>query len=353
MTANKLTRKVHDLLRPITKSAKMASSIPKPQGPTGYGLMGFTWRPTSTPDDQAFAAMKAALAKGATFWSTAEFYGMPEPTQGLELLRRYFEANPSDASKVTLFVKGCSDLATLYPKNNAAGVRESVENCVKILGGVKKIDIFGPTRQDPSVPLEETIGTLKELVNEGKIGGIGLSEVGAQTIEKANAIHPLSMVEVEFSLWSTEILTNGVAATTKKLDIPIIAYSPLGRGFLTGELTSPDQIPEGDIRKWFDRFQPENFSKNLDLVEQVKSVASKKGVSPAQLALAWVRAHSNTDQAGTIIPIPGATKASRVEENTTIVSLSKDEKAQLDKILSSFTVQGGRYNGQLEATLWG
>ncbi|KAM0811985.1 putative NADP-dependent oxidoreductase domain-containing protein [Seiridium cardinale] len=309
-----------------------ASRVPKPDMPTGFGLMGMTWRPTSTPDEQAFAAMKAAIAKGATLWSSSEFYGMPEPTEGLGLLRRYFEAYPEDASKVTLFVKGCSDLTTLYPKNSRAGVRESIENTIKVLGNTKKIDIFGPARGDPSVPLEETIGTLKEL---------------------ANSIFPLSLVEVEFSLWSTDILTNGVAETTKKLGIPIAAYAPLGRGFLTGQLKSAEDIPEGDIRRYFDRFQPENFSKNLELLSQVKSVASSKGVTPAQLALAWVRVHSKSDKAGVIIPIPGATAAPRVEENTTAVSLTKEEKANLDEILSSFTVQGGRYNGQLEATLWG
>lgn len=240
-----------------TTTRNMSHSVPKPNLATGYGLMGLTWRPTSAPDEQAFAAMKAAIANGATFWSTSEFYGMPEPTEGLALLHRYFKAHPADADKVTLFVKGASDLKTMYPTVSRAGVRTSVENSLRVLGGVKKIDIFGPARSDPSVPLEETLGALKELVDEGKIGGVGLSEVGAETIEKANAIVPLSLVEVEFSLWSTDILTNGVAATTKKLGVPIVAYSPLGRGFLTGEIKSPEDIPEGDIRRYFDRFQPE------------------------------------------------------------------------------------------------
>ncbi|KAI9157879.1 Pyridoxal reductase [Paramyrothecium foliicola] len=328
------------------------SHFARPEGHTGLGLMGMTWRQTSTPDDQAFAAMKTAIAEGATFWSTAEFYGMPEPTQGLSLLRRYFEANPSDASKVTLFVKGASDFNTFSPKCSSVEVRESAANCIKVLGPAKKIDIFGPTRIDPNIPLEETVGALQELVNEGLIGGIGLSEVGSKTIEKANSIHPLSLVEVEFSLWSTEILTNGVAATTKKLGIPIIAYSPLGRGFLTGELRSPDQIPEGDVRKWFDRFQPENFSKNLDLVEQLMEIAAEKRITPAQLALGWVRGHCDSAKAGTIIPIPGATNPSRVKENSTLVSLSDEEKTKLDGILATFPIQGGRYNDQLESTLW-
>ncbi|KAK6220600.1 hypothetical protein LQW54_002045 [Pestalotiopsis sp. IQ-011] len=148
--------------------------------------------------------------------------------------------------------------------------------------------------------------------------GIGLSEVGSKTTEKANAIHPLSLGEVEFSLWRTEIFTNGVAATT-----------------------DPDQIPDGDIRKWFDRFQPE-----------VKPVAAQKGVSASQLALAWVRAHPNSALAGTIIPILGSHTACRVGKNTAIVLLSDEEKAKLDGTVESANVQGGRYNNQLEDTLW-
>ncbi|KAI1074637.1 NADP-dependent oxidoreductase domain-containing protein [Whalleya microplaca] len=307
-------------------------------GPIGFGLMGMTWRANQTPDEQAFAAMKAAITNGATFWF---------------LLRRYFEKYPADASKVTLFVKGCADPKSLYPTNNRAGVRASVDNCIRVLGGAKKIDVFGPTRQDPSVPLEETIGELKRLVDEGKIGGVGISEVGAETTKKAHAICPLSLIEVEFSLWSTEILTNGVAATAKSLNIPIVAYSPLGRGFLTGQLKSVKDIPEGDIRLYFDRFQPENFDKNLELVDKLKAFAQKTGVTPAQLALAWVLANSNSGDCGTIIPIPGAPVAQRVEENTKQVKLSSGQKAELDAILDSVSISGGRYNQQLEVTLWG
>ena len=219
--------------------------------------MGMTWRAKQTPDEQAFAAMKAAVNNGATFWSSADFYGTTDPLAGVKLVRRYFEKYPEDANKVKLFIKGCADPTTLAPLNDRAGVRASAENCLRALGGAKSIDVFGPARQNPGVPLEETLGELKALVSEGKIGGVGLSEVGPETIKKAHAICPLSLVEVEFSLWSTDILTNGVAATTKSLNIPIIAYSPLGRGFLTGQLKSAKDIPEGDIRGYLDRFQPE------------------------------------------------------------------------------------------------
>ncbi|RYP66673.1 hypothetical protein DL771_007672 [Monosporascus sp. 5C6A] len=328
------------------------SSVLKPKSTTGFGLMGMTWRPQHTPDKQAFAAMKTAIAQGATFWSSADYYGMPEPTAGLSLLRRYFETYPEDASRVTLFIKCCVDFKTMRPTNQRSQVLASAENCFSVLGGAKKIDILGPTRMDPNVPLEETLGAFRELVDAGKIGGVGMSEVGAQTIEKANAVYPLSLVEVEFSLWTPDLLSNGVAAVAKRLDIPLVAYSPLGRGFLTGQIKSVDDIPEGDIRRRFDRFQPENFNKNLELVDKLKSFAAKTGVSPAQLALAWIRATSNTSQAGTIIPIPGATSPERVEENTKNVLLTPEEKAELDGILASFKIQGGRYNAALESMLW-
>jgi pyridoxine 4-dehydrogenase len=347
------TLDIWSTIKQLVLAMAATAKIAKIQGQTGLGLMGLTWRAAQTPDDQAFAALSAAIANGATFWSTAEFYGTSDPTAGLKLVRRYFEAHPEDVEKVTLFVKGCSDLETLAPLNSREGVRRSAENSIAALGGVKKIDVFGPARADPGVPLAETMGALRELADEGKIGGIGLSEVGAATLEKAHGMAPLSLVEVEFSLWSTDILANGVGAAARRLGVPVVAYAPLGRGFLTGQIRSPADIPEGDIRRFLDRFQPDNFDRNLDLVRQLREAAAAKGVTPAQLALAWVRAHEGTEAVGRVIPIPGATTASRVEENTRDVRLSAEEKARLDGIISSFTVQGGRYNAMLEGTLWG
>lgn len=270
----------------------------------------------------------------------------------MKLIRRYFEAHPENVSKVTLFVKGCADLQTWAPITDREGVRKSVDNCLAELGGVKSIDIFGPTRGNPNVPLDETLEALHELVAEGKIGGVGLSEVGAKTIERANTVVPLSLVEVEFSMWCQDILTNGVAAITKSLNIPISGYSPLGRGFLAGRLRSPADIPAGDIRLILDRFQPDNFARNLDLAEAVRGVADRKKVTPAQLALAWVRSHANNSEAGVIIPVAGATASSRVRENTKVVDLSTDETKELDDLIASFEIHGLRYNAQLQGTLW-
>ncbi|KAF7628689.1 putative pyridoxal reductase [Aspergillus flavus] len=343
------------MLKSLSKSDNTAMTKSDIFPATGFGLLGMTWRPQVTPDVQAFAAMKAAITSGATIWSSSSVYGMtPEPpTAGLWLLRRYFEKYPEDATKVTLFIRACLDPTTLSPTTTRASVRASIEECNRILGGVKKINVFGPARMDRNVPTEETLGALKELVEEGKIGAVGLSEVGAATIRRAHAVCPISLVEVEFSLWSTDILTNGVAETCKELGIPILAYAPLGYGFLTGQVTKLEDIPKGDIRHMFGRFQPANFPKNLELVDKLKVFAKSRGVTPAQLGLAWIRAHSNIGGCGTIIPIPGATAAQRVEENCKVVDLSAEEKGELDSFLRSFDVSGERQIVGMSSALWG
>ncbi|ROW00023.1 hypothetical protein VPNG_08311 [Cytospora leucostoma] len=185
-----------------------------------------------------------------------------------------------------------------------------------------------------------------------KKSGVGLSEVRAKSIRSANALCPISVVEVEFSLWSTEILTNGVAETCKDLNIPILSYSPLGYGFPTGQVRKLEVIPKGDIRHMFGRFQPEYFHKNLDLVDQVTAIAKEKGVTPAQLALAWIRAHSDQGVCSTIIPIPGATAAVRVKENSEVVHLSAQEKARLDEMIKTIPVSGGRQIPGMDHILW-
>lgn len=226
--------------------------------PTGFGLLGMTWRPQVIPDEQAFPAMKAAIANGATIWSTSSAYGvLPNPpTTGLQLLRRYFQKYPEDASKVTLFIRGCFDPNTFSNLCSHDEVIASWKECDDILGGVKSIDVFGPARIEASIPVEETIGACKQLMDEGKIGGVGLSEVRAETIRRASAVCPILYTEAEFSLWSTDILENGVAAAAKECNVTILAYSPLGRGFLTGQIKSLDDIPQGDNRRRMARFQP-------------------------------------------------------------------------------------------------
>lgn len=172
-------------------------------------------------------------------------------------MRRYFEKFPEDGPKVTLFIRGCFDGPSHTPKTTRAEVRASWQECSDILGGFKSIDVFGPARIDPKVSLEETIGALKELLDEGKIGAVGLSEVRAETIQRASAICPIKFAEIEFSLWSTEMLDNGVAAAAKEHNVILLTYAPLGYGFLTGKVKKPEDIPEGDLRRHIGRFHPD------------------------------------------------------------------------------------------------
>ena len=243
-----------------------------------------------------------------------------------------------------LNIKGTIDGATFQPDGSPEGIRRSVENCLKLLDGKKKIDIFECARVDPKVEVEVSIKALAELVKEGKIGGIGISEVRAETIRRAAKVHPIAAVEVELSLWATEPLTNGVADACYELGIPLVAYSPLGRGFLTGQIKEVEDIPEGDLRRRFDRFQPENFEKNLDLVRELQKIADKKGCSAAQLAMGWVMGLNGKKGMPTIIPIPGASSEERVKENTATVYLSEQEEQDIAAILAKAEVHGGRYN---------
>ncbi|KAL0636737.1 hypothetical protein Q9L58_004219 [Maublancomyces gigas] len=332
----------------------MLTLASKQVGETGFGLMGFTARPHKTSDEQAFTAMKAALALGANFWNAGEFYGQPDGrTDNLKLLNRYFTRYPEDADKVVLSVKGAVNLATYTIDASPEGIKKSVENILSILDGKKKLDIFQSARVDKNTPIEDTIRAVAEYVKAGKIGGIGLSEASATTIRRAHAVHPIAGVEVEFSLWATEILQNGVAATCAELDIPIIAYSPLGRGFLTGKIRSSDDIPDGELRKTLDRFQPESFEKNLKLVDEINIISVKKGITSAQLALAWVRHQSQRNGMPVIIPIPGAVKDERVRENMAHVDMTDEEVAEINTILKSIEIVGTRYTQAIESSLFG
>jgi pyridoxine 4-dehydrogenase len=235
--------------------------------------------------------MRESLECGCNFWNAGEFYGTKE-YNSLHLLERYFTKYPEDASKVVLSIKG-GLTAQMAPDGSPENIKKSVGNCVALLRGKKSIDIYEMARVDKNTPLEVTLKALEECVKEGKIGAIALSEVSAATIKKAAGITKIVAVEVEASLFTTNMFENGVASTCAELKIPIVAYSPLSRGFLTGELNSPDDIPEGDFRKMLPRFQPENFHINLEIVNEVKKLASKKGCTVPQIAINWVRCQSN------------------------------------------------------------
>ncbi|CAF9929429.1 MAG: hypothetical protein ALECFALPRED_004320 [Alectoria fallacina] len=308
-------------------------------GGTGYGL---TSRHAIPSEEQAFAALHIALASGCNLWDGGEIYGTPD-YNSLTLLKKYYALYPEDADKVVLNIKGAMRPGW-RPDGSPAFVRESVEKCLRMLGERGRIDMFECARRDPKVPLGETLGALAELVNEGKIGGVALSEVSAGTVRQAVKITKIVAVEVELSLWSTEPLTNGIADACAEFDILIIAYSPIGRGMLTGQIKSFEDIPHGDLRKILPRYQPENFENNIKLVKELEKMAQKKHCTTAQLALAWIRSLSNKKGMPQIIPIPGATTAERVKENAVEVELTEWEMKDIDTILARCEVIGDRYH---------
>ncbi|KAL2823788.1 NADP-dependent oxidoreductase domain-containing protein [Aspergillus cavernicola] len=317
--------------------------LDKPVGPIGYGLMGFCrpWAPTEY--SVAVKVMKTALEQGATFWNGGLHYGTPN-ANSLHLLKYYFTQHPEDIAKITLSIKGGYNMATQTPDGTPEGIRASVEAALSILDGVKKIDIFECARVDPAVPIETTIETLAALVKEGKIGGIGVSEASAATLRRAHAVHPIAAAEIELSLFTSDPLSNGVLDTCHELGIPLIAYSPLGRGFLTGQFRKYEDLAEKDFRRYLPRFQPDAFDNNIKLVEAVDVIATRKSVTVAQVAIAWVRAQG-------AIPIPGATTEKRVLENYHDVTLSVGELEEIQRVLDTLPVQGERYGGQHETLL--
>ena len=321
-------------------------------GSTGYGLMGLTWRADPPSQEQSFRAMKKALATGANFWNGGEIYGS-EDRNSLHLLREYFEKYPEDAEKVVISIKGGCLKGGLVPVGSAENTARSIEECIAVLGGTKKLDLWESARVDPKTPIEITMRVADEFVKAGKLGGISLSECSADTIRRAAAVAKISAVEVEFSLWATEILENGVAKACAELDIPVVAYSPLGRGFLTGQIRKPDDIPEDDFRRGLERFQPENFDKNLKLVDELEKIAAKKGCKPGQIGIAWVKAQSKKPGMPTIIPIPGATTEARIEENMVDVKLSEEDLKEIDELIASVPISGDRYNQHMAALNFG
>ncbi|KAB8077373.1 NADP-dependent oxidoreductase domain-containing protein [Aspergillus leporis] len=320
----------------------MPSLLGRDVGHTGYGLMRMTWVPQPPPQDQCFTALNTALSQGSNFWNAGELYGTPE-YNSLHLLNKYFTEHPKNADKIVLSIKGGLKPGQLVPDGSEANIRRSVDECLRLLAGRKKIDIFECARQDPNTTIEQTVGVLAELVKEGKIGGIGLSEVDAETIRRASKVHPIAAVEVELSLFDIHILQNDVAKVCAELNIPIVAYSPLGRGVLAGAFTKASDIPDDDFRKMLPKFQDEAMQQNIKLVNEVNELASRKGVAPVQIALAWVLTLSDKPGMPTIIPIPGGTTAAKVAQNLQAPRLTDEEMAEIDAILKRNEVVGARY----------
>ncbi|KZV90402.1 Aldo/keto reductase [Exidia glandulosa HHB12029] len=314
----------------------------------GHGLMHMTWKPTPVPDEQCFESMKAtidALPPGAkAFFNSGEFYGMPPNiTANLDLVARYFDKYPEHREKVFISVKGAVGPGPA-PDCSEEGIRRSVDNIIAKLRG-KKLDLFEPARIDKKVSVEDTMKTLVQLVKEGKFDHIGLSEISADTLRRAHKIYPVSVVEIEVSPWTYYDNNKEVIALAKELGVAIAAYSPLGRGFLTGAIKKPTDFEEGDLRRHFSRFQEDALKANWAIVEKLSKIAEKKGITPGQLSLAWV-----VSRGSHVIPIPGSSHVKRTLENAAAgdVELTPEEIKEIDAIIASTEIQGGRYRGDPE-----
>ncbi|KII88651.1 hypothetical protein PLICRDRAFT_176211 [Plicaturopsis crispa FD-325 SS-3] len=323
---------------------------------TGLGVMGMTWTPNPVPDEQAFAAIKAGIdatpAGAKLLLNSGEFYAHDLDVGNLQLLARFFEKYPEYVERTFLSVKGGAKARTLETDASPENLRRSVDAINAALRGTKRLDLFESARVDPKVPIEEAIKTLVGLIKEGKLDHIGLSECSAETLKRANAVHPIAAIEIEVSPTSYEEETKKVLATAQELGVAVVAYSPLGRGLFTGEVKSAADIPEGDIRRHLTRFRDDAiFKHNLGLVDAVNTIAEKKKVTPSQLTLAWVSALGPQ-----VIPIPGSSKASRIVDNAKggSLDLTSEEKAALDNIVNNYEVKGDRYfGGPEQAHLWG
>ncbi|KAF9004237.1 aldo/keto reductase [Cyathus striatus] len=319
----------------------------------GQGLMFMTAVPTPVPDEFCFESLKAgidATPEGAKMMlNSSEFYGRDPLTANIELLARFFERYPTYADKVFLSVKGAFDFVKYEPNSSPENIRRSVDNINTLLRGTKKLDLFECARVDNNYAIEDTTGVLSQLVKEGKFDYIGMSECKAETIRKANAVHPVAIVEIEVSPWMYEKEGKDVIQTCKELGISVAAYSPLGQGVLTGKITKIDDLEPGDVRCNYTRFQEENLKHNLALVDTIKTIAAKKECTAAQLCIAWVGTRGEH-----VIPIPGSSRKERTLENLEAgdISLSPEEVKEIDDIIDSFEVRGGRYTGNNDELLW-
>jgi aryl-alcohol dehydrogenase-like predicted oxidoreductase len=314
----------------------LGSTAPLDVSEIGLGCMGMSEFYGAGDDEASIAVIRRALDLGCRFLDTADMYG---PFTNEQLVGRAIAGRRDEVVLATKFGnERRADGSRLGINGKPEYVRAACDASLQRLG-VEHIDLYYQHRVDPTVPIEDTVGAMKELVDAGKVRHLGMSEAAPATIRRAHAVHPITALQTEYSLWSRDA-ENEVLPTVRALGIGFVAYSPLGRGFLTGQITSPDDFAPDDFRRHNPRFQGANFTRNLELVERVREIAASKDCTPGQLALAWVLA-----QGDDIAAIPGTKKIPYLEENVAAadVSLTADDLARINEAAPKGATAGDRY----------
>lgn len=315
-------------------------------GCIGYGAMGLAaFYGEPVPQSTVNTILEQCLSDGVTFWDTADIYSpMKSGKLGYneEQIGAFFKSHTDARSKVflaTKFVNRVTEKGERFMDGSPEWCKQACHDSLSRLD-VDHIDLYYAHRPDPNVDVTETVKAMKELKDQGKIRYIGVSEYNLQQLEAANKVAHIDAVQIEVSPWTPEALTNGILEWCEKNNTALVAYSPLGRGFLTGQYKSVEDFEEDDFRRFNPRFQGENFDKNLELVQDIRKIAQKKNATPGQIALAWVMQKSPI-----IIPIPGTKKQKYLVENNQAanIQLSPEEVKEIDQVINSFKVSGTRY----------